>query len=69
MPEPLSWNKGLGITRDHFAPLSGGVLDHVLVQQHLVGHLGERRVSHVDLGLPGGAHFVMVHFDLDPALL
>ena len=54
---------------DHFAALSGGVLDHILIEQHVVGHLGHGVKAHVDLGLAAGGHFVMMDFDLDAAFL
>ena len=57
------------MTGDHFASLAGGVLDHVLIQQHLVGHLGHGVKAHVDLGLAAGGDFVVMDFDLDAAFL
>jgi hypothetical protein len=41
------------------------VLDYVLVEHQLVRHRQERVETHVDLGLPAGSHFVVLHFDLD----
>src|SRR5437660_9826938 len=41
------------------------VLDDVFVEQHLVSHLSERRVTHVDLSLAGSADFVVVNLDDD----
>ena len=47
----------------------GHVLDHVLVEHELVGHGSQRVEAHVDLGLAGGAHLVVLDLDLDPELL
>ena len=41
----------------------GDVLDHVLVEHELVGHAQQRVEAHVDLGLAGGAHLVVLHLD------
>ncbi len=51
------------------AVLRGDVLDDVLVLHNPVRHVHERREAHVDLGLAGGAHLVVVHLDLDAGLL
>ena len=59
----------LGHNGHDFASLPGGILDHILISQHLVGHLGHGVKAHVDFGLAAGGDFVMVHFDLDPAFL
>src|ERR1043166_2342756 len=59
----------LGHDGDDFSSLPGGVFYHVLIKQNLVGHLGQGPISHVDFGLPAGAHFVVVDFDLDAAFL
>jgi hypothetical protein len=53
MPDPLSWNTGFGMK----------------VTVFLVGHLDERRVPHVDLGLAGRAHLMVLALDLHPQLL
>src|SRR5437879_6346544 len=45
------------------------VLDDVLVEQNLVGHLRQRRVFHIDFSLAGGADFVVMNLDDDAALL
>ena len=55
----------LGHERDRLAVLPGHVLDDVLVQHELVGHREQRVEAHVDLGLAGGAHLVVLHLDLD----
>ena len=47
-----------------FVPLSD-VLCDVLVPQHLVAHLNERREAHIDLRLTGRCHFMVVSFDSD----
>ena len=52
--------------------VAGGVrhvLDDVLVEHELVGHRQQRVEAHVDLGLAGGAHLVVLHLDLDAQLL
>ena len=46
-----------------------GVLDHVLVLHHPVGHLHHRGEAHVDLALSGSRHFVMLSFDGDADVL
>ncbi len=61
--------QGLGHDRDHFASLPGGVLDHVFIRQHLVGHLGHGVKAHVDFSLAAGGDFVVMDFDLDSAFL
>ena len=43
------------------------IVDHILVDLHLVGHGDERVVLHAELVL-GGGHFVMVLFDGDAHL-
>jgi len=43
--------------------------DHVLVSQHLVGHLGHGVKAHVDFSLAAGGDFVVMDFDLDSAFL
>ena len=47
----------------------GHALDHVLVQHELVGHGQQGVEAHVDLGLAGGAHLVVLDLDLDTHLL
>ena len=69
MPEPLSWKHGLGHERGGLAVLVGHVLDDVLEQHELVGHAGQLVEAHVDLGLAGGAHLVVLQLDLDAHLL
>src|SRR4029079_3111595 len=68
-PGAVVLEQGLGHDGDHLASFSSGVLDYVLVGEHLVGHLGHGVKAHVDLGLAASGHFVVVHFDFDPALL
>ena len=43
----------------------GHVLDHVLIPHQLVRHLNQGREAHVDFGLAGGGHFMVMglHFD------
>ena len=50
----------LGHERRGLAVLLGDVLDDVLVHMHLVGHLHQAVEAHVDLGLAGGGHFVVL---------
>ena len=45
------------------------VLHDVLVEHQLVGHRRQRVEAHVDLGLAGGAHLVVLHLDRDAHLL
>ena len=47
------------------AVLPGDVLDHVLVDHHVVGHAGQRVEAHVDLGLAGRGHLVVMDLDRD----
>ena len=63
MPEPLSWNSGLGMNVAVLPHFLRGVLRAVLVPEDLVGHLRERVEAHVDLGLAAGGHLVVVHLD------
>ena len=51
------------------AVLTGHVLDDVLVEHQLVGHRQQRVEPHVDLGLAGRAHLVVLHLDLHPEAL
>ncbi len=55
----------LGHEGDGLAVAAGHVLRDVLVEHDLVGHAQQGVEAHVDLGLPGGAHLVVVHLDLD----
>ena len=41
----------------------GGVLHHVLVLEHVVGHGHQWREAHVDLTLAGGSHFMVLRLD------
>ncbi len=59
----------LGHEGDRFAGPLGHVAGDVLEPHHLVAHLEQRAELHVDLGLPGGAHLVMMSLDLDAHLL
>ena len=65
MPDPLSWKIGLGMKVTVLPCSPGGVLDDVLEERHLVGRAQQRVVAHVDLGLAGGAHLVVLHLDVD----
>ena len=58
----------LGHERGRLAVLAGDVLDDVLVLQHVVGHLDQRSVAHVDLALAAGGDLVMMGLDLEAAL-
>ena len=58
----------LGHERGGVAVLVGDVLDDVLVHHQPVGHLGQGVEPHVDLGLAGGAHLVVVDLDVDAGL-
>ena len=49
--------------------LSADVLDDVFEPHHLVSHLDQVVVAHVDFALTGGGHFVMVHLDVDTQVL
>ena len=62
-PGTVVLEERLGHERRDVAVLSGDVLDDVLVDHHLVAHLGQRVEPHVDLGLPGGADLVVLHLD------
>ena len=55
----------LGHERDRATVLAGHILHHVLVELHLVGHRQHLVEHHVDLGLPGGAHLVVLNLDGD----
>ena len=55
----------LGHERRRLAPLLRRVLRAVLVPAHLVRHLRQGVVAHVDLGLAAGGHLVVVHLDAD----
>ena len=59
---------GLRHERGGLAVLLGDVLDDVLVPLQRVGHLHQRQEPHVDLGLTGGGHLVvlLLHADADP---
>src|SRR5262249_28723796 len=46
----------LGHERRRLAVPLGDVLDDVLVLEHVVGHLDERRVAHIDGALAAGRH-------------
>ena len=43
-----------------------GVLDHVLVDHHLIGHLQKRLEAHVDLALAARGHLVVMELTPDP---
>src|SRR5256714_10929248 len=45
------------------------ILDDVLVQQDLVGHLCERRILQINFRLARGSDFVMMNLDDDTAFL
>ena len=50
------------------AVLIGDVLDDVLVEHHLVGHVDQGLEAHVNLGLAGRGDLVVLHLDLDAGL-
>src|ERR1039458_3580306 len=50
------------------AVLVGRVADDVFVQHHVVGRLHQRVEALVDLALAAGGHFVVMAFDVQPAL-
>ena len=52
--------------RDRVARGARDVLHDVLVEHQLVGHARELVEAHVDLGLPRGTNFVVLHLDRDP---
>ena len=58
----------LGHERDGLVVLLGDVLDDVLVEAHLVAHLHELVEPQVDFALAGGGDFVVLGFDVEPAL-
>ena len=68
-PLPLSMNSGFGMNVTVLPLCVRGVLDDVLVLQHVVRGLQQRVVAHVDLGLTGRADLVVMHLDLDADLL
>ena len=53
----------LGHEGHRLAVLPSHVLDDILVLQHVVGHLGERVETQIDLRLAGSPDLVMVHFN------
>ena len=69
MPDPLSWNRGLGMNVAVNPAARGHVLHDVLVEHELVGHDEQRVELHVDLGLAGGGHLVVLDLDLDAEAL
>ena len=67
---------GAVVTEDGFGHEGGGlavlladIANHVFVEHDLIAHLGERGVAHVDLGLPGRAHLVVMHLGMDAHFL
>ena len=68
-PRAVVLEDRLGHERRRQPVLPGDVLDDVLVEHQLVGHRQQRVEPHVDLGLAGGAHLVVLHLDLDPEAL
>ena len=55
----------LGHGGDRLVVLLGHVLDDVLVEHHLVGHVHQLVELHVDFRLAGRAHFVVLGLDAD----
>src|SRR5574337_2096989 len=56
----------LGHEGGRLAVLARGILDAVLVPQHLVRHPGERVEPHVDLALTGCRDFMVMELDRHP---
>ena len=61
--------EGLGHEGGDLAVVAGHVLDDVLVGHDLVGHAHQAVEAHVDLGLAGGGHLVVVLLDVDAHLV
>ena len=55
---------GLGHEGCYFIMLAADVLDDVFEPHHLVAHLEQVLVFHIDFALPGGGNLVVVDFDL-----
>ena len=55
--------EGFGHKRRRLAVFASGVLNHVLVDHQVVGHASQRRIMHVDFGLTGRRHLMMMGLD------
>ena len=69
MPGAVVGEDGLGHEGGRQPVGPGHALHHVLVEHQLVRHGRQGVESHVDLGLSGGAHLVVLDLDLDAELL
>ena len=63
MPLPLSPNIGLGMNVAVLPCLRATFLTTYLYHISVVAHLHQRREAHVDLGLAGGGHLVVLLLD------
>src|SRR5262245_38223408 len=66
---PIILKDGLWHHSDRLAVSSRDVLNHIFVDQHLIGHFGQSGIAHVDFGLPRGTDLVMMNLYNDSTLL
>jgi hypothetical protein len=65
MPVPLSLEKGFGHEGHRVPGVVGHVFQYILEPHELVGHLQQGLEAHVDFGLAGSGHLMVLALHVD----